>query len=339
MYKIFFVFILCIPLSLSASTDLEILKCSKETDNFTRLNCFDKISNIISNTNSIKINAQTEIIAQDSLNKINTLLEGVKKAEFTHALEILAYAKIDKNSSNKYELSQKFLTTINGKTVTEILSLAKNPLIIQASKENEKYFFETESSDKTNEKDILNIVINGETEDSYYSSLAKTIDHKNIRDEFMAAYNLLKGDHKTYYKKINGQTIGQVIDKANKLKQEHLDYIKNVHIYNIKAKYYSTYSDDKVPGVEFKLKNKGGKTLSDVTVTFYFKDKNGNVIAEDSFYPINVNSIYSQTEALKPNYIWRQERGKFYTSKKVPEEWKTGSVEAKVTKVEFLEKK
>lgn len=79
MYKIIFVFILCIPLSSNASTDLEILKCAKETDNFTRLNCFDKISNTISNTHSIKINAQTESIAQDSLNKINTLLEGVKK--------------------------------------------------------------------------------------------------------------------------------------------------------------------------------------------------------------------------------------------------------------------
>lgn len=43
----------------------------------------------------------------------------------------------------------------------------------------------------------------------------------------------------------------------------------------------------------------------------------------------------SDNKPLKPNYIWQLERGKFYQAKSVPDEWKAGSVSAKITDLEF----
>lgn len=124
--------------------------------------------------------------------------------------------------------------------------------------------------------------------------------------------------------------------KAFKEKQ---DYIKNVRLYDLKAKYYTTYLDERVPGVEFKIKNKGKRTLKEVEVTVYFKDAKGNVIAEETYHPVLVSkfSFRRNNKPLKPNYIWQLERGKFYKAESVPDEWKEGAVSAKITNIEFMD--
>jgi len=121
-----------------------------------------------------------------------------------------------------------------------------------------------------------------------------------------------------------------------KLKQE---YLNKVALYDLKAKYYDTYLEKKVPGVEFKIKNKGDRTLKEVQVTVYFKDAKGVIIAEKEYHPVLV-TIYSfggNNKPLKPNYIWQQERGKFYKADSVPTEWKEGAVSANITNIEFSE--
>jgi hypothetical protein len=107
----------------------------------------------------------------------------------------------------------------------------------------------------------------------------------------------------------------------------------------LKARYYTTYLDEKVPGVEFKIKNKGKRTLKEVEVTVYFKDAKGNVIAEETYHPVFVSefSFGRKNKPLKPNYIWQLERGKFYKADSVPDEWKEGAVSAKITNIEFME--
>ena len=114
-------------------------------------------------------------------------------------------------------------------------------------------------------------------------------------------------------------------------------YIKNVKLYDLKAKYYTTYLEEKVPGVEFKLKNKGDRSLKEVEVTVYFKDVNGTIIAEEDYHPVLVTkySFSGDNKPLKPNYVWQMERGKFYKADSVPSEWKEGSVSAKITNIEF----
>jgi len=121
--------------------------------------------------------------------------------------------------------------------------------------------------------------------------------------------------------------------------EEKQAYIKNVVLYDLKAKYYKTYLDEKVPGVEFKIKNKGDRTLKEVEVTVYFKDANGTIIAEEDYHPVLVTkySFSGDNKPLKPNYVWQMERGKFYKADSVPSEWKEGAVSAKITNIEFEE--
>ena len=115
-------------------------------------------------------------------------------------------------------------------------------------------------------------------------------------------------------------------------------YVANVELYDLKAKYYETYLERRLPGVEFKLRNKGTRTLRKVEVTVYFEDASGAVIAETEFNPVLVTKYsFRDNKPLRPNYIWQLERGKFYQAKSVPSEWKEGAVKAKITDIEFAE--
>ena len=121
-----------------------------------------------------------------------------------------------------------------------------------------------------------------------------------------------------------------------KIFEEKQDYIDKISLYELSARYYDTYVDDKVPGVTFKLKNNGDRTLKKVEVTVYFKDENGAIIFEEDYNPVLV-SEYSigDNKPLKPNYIWSMGKNKFYKAESVPSEWKAGAVSAKITDIEF----
>lgn len=120
--------------------------------------------------------------------------------------------------------------------------------------------------------------------------------------------------------------------------REEASYIsEHLEVYELQAKYYNTYGDGRVPGVTFKVKNNGPKTLNRVTVRVVFYDSDGQAIAEEEYSPVLV-SEYSFGESntpLRPNYISQQERGRFWTAKSVPSEWETGRATATVTEIEF----
>jgi len=46
---------------------------------------------------------------------------------------------------------------------------------------------------------------------------------------------------------------------------------------------------------------------------------------------------FGNYKPLKPGYVWRQERGRFFAAKDCPEEWARGEVEVRVSGVVFLE--
>lgn len=130
--------------------------------------------------------------------------------------------------------------------------------------------------------------------------------------------------------------IGEVKTDIKQMEEKQA-YIENVVLYDLKSRYYETYLEKKVPGVEFKIKNKGDRTLKEVEVTVYFKDTSGIIIAEKSYHPVLVTkySFSGDNKPLKPNYIWQMESGKFYKADSVPSEWKEGAVSAKITNIEF----
>ncbi len=120
---------------------------------------------------------------------------------------------------------------------------------------------------------------------------------------------------------------------------DEMKYIKNIEIYDVNARYMDSLLDGRVPGVTFKIKNNGDRTLHTVEVRIIFKDKDGNAIDEVEYSPVlyieDSSIALSNNKPLRPGYIWQNERGSFYSAKSVPSEWEAGSVEASVIAIEF----
>lgn len=138
---------------------------------------------------------------------------------------------------------------------------------------------------------------------------------------------------------------GERETEARRLEEERLARAKkgyiseHLELYDVTARYMDSLLDGKVPGVLFKLRNKGDKPLSRVEVTVYFKGANGRIIAEEDFLPVLVSeySFSGDNKPLKPGYVWQMESGRFYSAKSVPSEWEEGSIDAAITDVEFAE--
>lgn len=113
----------------------------------------------------------------------------------------------------------------------------------------------------------------------------------------------------------------------------------SLELYDFQAKYMDAVLDGRVPGVSFKIKNKGDRSLERIKVVVLFKDATGAVIAEEDYLPVLVSgyNFSGDNKPLKPGYIWQQDRGKFYTAKSVPTEWQEGAAEARITEIRFAE--
>jgi hypothetical protein len=120
--------------------------------------------------------------------------------------------------------------------------------------------------------------------------------------------------------------------------REEAAYIsQHLQIYGLEARYQDSLLDGRVPGVDFKIKNSGSRTLNEVKVRVVFYDASNKPLAEEDYYPVLVSSYSfgNDNTPLRPNYIWQQERGRFYSAKNVPAEWKTGAVTASIVDIEF----
>jgi hypothetical protein len=99
-----------------------------------------------------------------------------------------------------------------------------------------------------------------------------------------------------------------------------------------------TALDERVPGVEFKLKNSGNRTLDLGEVTVYFSDHNGRAISEEDYHPVLVSEMsFEPSKPLKPGYIWQMETGKFYQAPHGPTEWQEANAVAKITDLAFAQ--
>jgi len=139
---------------------------------------------------------------------------------------------------------------------------------------------------------------------------------------------------------VKGTSEGATQKSESSAKAEKDSYIDTkISMYDIEVKYRDSMFDGKVPGVTFKLKNLGDRSLDNIEVTVYFKDKSGAIISEEDYNPVLVSSYsMGDNKPLKPGYVWQMEAGKFYAAKKVPAEWAEGAYEAKITNIKFSEK-
>lgn len=137
----------------------------------------------------------------------------------------------------------------------------------------------------------------------------------------------------------------QALEEERQREQEQEHSIKAAYIaehlelYDVSAKYVDSLLDGRVPGVLFKLRNNGERSLDTVEVSVYFKDASGRVIAEEEYLPVLVTefSFSGEAKPLKPGYVWQMEKGKFYSAKSVPSEWDEGNIVATITDIRFTE--
>jgi hypothetical protein len=119
---------------------------------------------------------------------------------------------------------------------------------------------------------------------------------------------------------------------------DEASYISNsLRLYEFEAKYYDSILDGRIPGVGFKIKNEGNRTINSLTVKVIFYDADDKPIAEELYYPVNVGgfSMGNEDKPLRPNYIWQQESDRFYAAKNVPTEWSEGNARAVISDIEF----
>jgi len=122
------------------------------------------------------------------------------------------------------------------------------------------------------------------------------------------------------------------------VKQEYIN--ENTKLYDVEAKYTESRLKGTVPGVDFKVKNTGERTLDLVEVTVKFQNSKGEIIFEEEYTPVLVSkyNVTGDNKPLKPGYIWQQERGKFYIANSVTTEWKEGEVKASIKNIDFANK-
>ena len=159
-----------------------------------------------------------------------------------------------------------------------------------------------------------------------------------------AAVQLSKGLSSAFSDDSDQKSLSAETDESNEQEAKQLEDIAKaayideyVELYDVLVKYTDTFTDKHVAAVHFKLRNNGERSLDRVTVTVYFKDENGSVIFEEDFVPVSVNRYSSDNKPLRPGYIWQHEKGSYYGTKQVPDEWKDGSVEMSITDIRFTE--
>ncbi|MGN6519562.1 MAG: hypothetical protein ACTHK2_09085 [Dokdonella sp.] len=118
-------------------------------------------------------------------------------------------------------------------------------------------------------------------------------------------------------------------------KDNAADYASSLRIYDWTAKYFDTFTG-RVPGISFKVKNEGDRTVTRLKIVVYFQDANGANVAEEEFTPILAGGIgLDNAGPLRPGYVWQQEPHRFLSAKRVPSEWKEGATTVAVREVEF----
>jgi type II secretory pathway pseudopilin PulG len=123
---------------------------------------------------------------------------------------------------------------------------------------------------------------------------------------------------------------------GNSTTQEAIDYINNsLVLENAVVDEFDTYYNTKVWGLsDIKVKNNGDKSITQITITVYFKDESGNTIGENNIN-IGIADIYNTVSALKPNYEWASEKDHYYELKNLSDNINPTRNEIKITNVRF----
>jgi hypothetical protein len=115
-------------------------------------------------------------------------------------------------------------------------------------------------------------------------------------------------------------------------------YIRDkIKVYDIDGRFFDSILDGRVPGIRFKIKNIGARTLREVRVRLLFKDESGTVIYENDYSPVLAGALYDSDPPLRPNYVWQNDRNQFYSPSGIPSEVDPRKTEVRVIDIEFAD--
>ncbi len=269
-----------------------------------------------------------------SVEKVKASLPDEQKEKFEEAIQVVAFSEMDLSSpfaasqADTGATERKMNEALDGLTAQEVIDLAakiESEREIERQKEEKERALRELEREKEREQDrkVRELL-----------SLARELKKDNDLMEALSAYKealALDGDSEAA---IDG--IEETTEEIEEFKEKKA-YLGSIDLYDFEASTIDTYLEKGIPAVKFKLKNNGNRSLSKVEVTVYLKDEDGNVIAEEDFYPVLVSdfNIFQGNKPLKAGYIWELERGKWYTINHAPSEWKVGNAEVKITDFQF----
>ena len=129
------------------------------------------------------------------------------------------------------------------------------------------------------------------------------------------------------YKKINRRFDTKLLRYygMNFIKQNYIN--NNFNLLGANVKYFDkSYTDDEWGLENIEVKNTGTKNVKSFEITVYFKDAEGNNIAENTF------NLY---ESIKANYSWKQNSSSYYELKNLAGEVDPSRNEIRITDIEF----
>lgn len=167
--------------------------------------------------------------------------------------------------------------------------------------------------------------------DSLQHEAQEMYSEDNLQEAFSLYRQMLELD---FYNTAAEKGLNEVNRRSAVIK-----YRRKIRLYDLQFGLYDTQQDGKIPGLSFKLRNDGDKTLTEVKVRASFLNRNGEVIARETLTPIRAGSTSANQSgtALKPDEEWAMEPGLFFHTRTVPPDWDASKLEAEISDLKFAD--
>ena len=96
-----------------------------------------------------------------------------------------------------------------------------------------------------------------------------------------------------------------------------------------------TWLKGRVPGVRMEAKNLGNLTITELETTVYYKNKQGQTIHEEKFYPVLVSEYSSNTGPLEPCRTKSMKKDKYFVIEYNLENWDPKQTTYEITGINF----
>lgn len=130
----------------------------------------------------------------------------------------------------------------------------------------------------------------------------------------------------------NGNT---EIKAKTKYKIKVDEYKDFVEISKFDARMIDTWLKGKVPGVRMEAKNLGNLIITELETTVFYKNKQGQVIHEEKFYPVLVSEYSSNTGPLEPCRTKSMKKDKYFVIEYNLESWDPKQTTYEITGIDF----